>query len=394
MERKPKAQKEHIHLRLPYLSPRMSSDEEFTPLENGEALKVAPMETIDREIEKFKVTYERIMTDQDDLMKSRDEQRSLMEEFKKRSDKVKNSMEADELDRVKMVENGKAQLEAAQEEERKMKEQLANMEAEMRHLDQEMVTLQQLVQESNAMPEKKVVFLGATSEGGDSGAFRMKSRIVYPMEEGTALITFEDEAVAQNILRIKDHQIKQGDCFLNVVAKPVQLLMPSHVELATLVCRKRVLVSDLPKGSEESRLMDRLEIHFAKRKNLGGEVEGVNMLLDSGNAVVTFVDDSVSKVLTEKLYHEVNFGDKMKHQVKVTPYLNARVTDLQTCMSVSSRSVLLTEIPAVMDPSDLQDQLEIHFQKKGNGGGEVEAIHYNPQSKRALAVFQECGPEE
>lgn len=363
-------------------------------MENDEALKVAPMETVEREIEKLKVTYERIMTDQNDLMKARDEQRSLMEEFQKRSDKVKNSMEAEELDRAKMVENGKTQLAAAKEEERRMKDQLANMEAEMRHLDQEMVNLLQLVQESNAMPEKKVVFLGATSEGGDNGSFRTKSQIVYPMEEGTALITFEDEAVAQNILGIKNHQIKQGDCFLNVVAKPVQLLMPSHVELATLVCRKRVLVSDLPKGLEKNRLTDRLEIHFGKRKNLGGEVEEVHMLLDSGNAVVTFVEDSVSKVLTEKLHHTVDFGDKMMHQVKVTPYLNAKVTDLQTRMSVSSRSVLLTEIPAIMDPSDLQDQLEIHFQKKGNGGGEVEAIHYNPPSKRALAVFQECGPEE
>lgn len=41
-----------------------------------------------------------------------------------------------------------------------------------------------------AVPERPVVFVGTKG----SNAFQMKSRVVYPMEGGTALVTFEDEA--------------------------------------------------------------------------------------------------------------------------------------------------------------------------------------------------------
>ena len=50
-----------------------------------------------------------------------------------------------------------------------------------------------LLEESKALPEKTVVFLGAVSQERDSSKFQMKSRILYPMEGGTALITFEGE---------------------------------------------------------------------------------------------------------------------------------------------------------------------------------------------------------
>lgn len=44
-----------------------------------------------------------------------------------------------------------------------------------------------------AVPEKKVVFTGETGDGANTLNFNVKPHIVYPMEEGTALITFEDE---------------------------------------------------------------------------------------------------------------------------------------------------------------------------------------------------------
>lgn len=44
-----------------------------------------------------------------------------------------------------------------------------------------------------AVPEQTVVFKGETITATNMQTFEMKPRIVYPMEEGTALITFEDE---------------------------------------------------------------------------------------------------------------------------------------------------------------------------------------------------------
>lgn len=60
------------------------------------------------------------------------------------------------------------------------------------------------------------------------------------------------------------------------------------------------------------------------------------------------------------------------------------------------QTVLLTGIPNVMEPETLQDELEIHFQKFGNGGGEIEAILYNPVGQEMSAVFKDISskPEE
>lgn len=43
------------------------------------------------------------------------------------------------------------------------------------------------------MPDKKLVFRGATAEADDWEMFEMRSEVIYPMEGGTALITFEEE---------------------------------------------------------------------------------------------------------------------------------------------------------------------------------------------------------
>ena len=44
-----------------------------------------------------------------------------------------------------------------------------------------------------SVPDKKVVFKGKTTDVGNGQLFDMTSSIVYPMPEGTALITFEEE---------------------------------------------------------------------------------------------------------------------------------------------------------------------------------------------------------
>lgn len=46
---------------------------------------------------------------------------------------------------------------------------------------------------STAVPEKKVVFNGETAEKVDALSFDVKPHIMYPMEGGTAFITFEEE---------------------------------------------------------------------------------------------------------------------------------------------------------------------------------------------------------
>lgn len=62
--------------------------------------------------------------------------------------------------------------------------------------------------------------------------------------------------------------------------------------METQVCPRRILVSNLPKEEPEERVLDKLDIHFSRTRNGGGEVEDKDMLHDSGTVVITFVDDN------------------------------------------------------------------------------------------------------
>lgn len=63
-------------------------------------------------------------------------------------------------------------------------------------------------------------------------------------------------------------------------------------------------------------------------------------------------------------------------------------------MVVCPRTVLLSGIPDVMERETLQDVMEIHFQKSSNGGGEIQAVLYNPLGQTATAVFDSTSPQE
>ncbi|KAI1884125.1 hypothetical protein AGOR_G00223230 [Albula goreensis] len=373
-------------------NPVMSSDEDFSLVsEDNEATHLSKMKEIKMEIESLKVVHDRLVADKKDLRKASEDQLNLAEEYRKRSEKLRTAMNEEEQEQAAAMEEGKVKLEALQEEETRLKEELQRMEEELHLVDQQVLCLQEKAEVPTAVPEKNVVFTGTVREGAEaSSGFHMESHIVYPMEGGTALISFEDPAVAQRILSLRQHEIHLGECYIRLEAKPFQVLVPSSVELATHVCPKSILVSEVPKDEEESRLLDRLEIHFSKRRNGGGEVDDAYVLNDSGHVVITFVEDTVAKGLGQRQFHEVDIDKhRVKQRVKVTPFLKGEITDLKMRSSVCKRTVLLTEIPAIMDPGDLQDQLEIYFQKTSNGGGEVDFIAYNPPGHRVLAVFEE-----
>lgn len=44
-----------------------------------------------------------------------------------------------------------------------------------------------------AVPERKFFFKGATEKAVKAETFEMEPRVEYPMEGGTALVTFEEE---------------------------------------------------------------------------------------------------------------------------------------------------------------------------------------------------------
>lgn len=69
------------------------------------------------------------------------------------------------------------------------------------------------------------------------------------------------------------------------------------VQIDTQVCPQRILVSNLPKKDSIDRILDKLEIHFSKSRNGGGEVEDLVMLEDSGNVVIKFIDSNSEYII-------------------------------------------------------------------------------------------------
>lgn len=59
----------------------------------------------------------------------------------------------------------------------------------------------------------------------------------------------------------------------------------------------------------------------------------------------------------------------------------------QTFCGSPTRTILLDDIKDVEDEEDLQDHLEIHFQKPSNYGGEIEYIKYTSGGKALQAFF-------
>lgn len=363
----------------------MSSDEDFSlvvdPLTSENTL-----EGIQASISNYKKQYELLLEEQKELAASRDDKREMAKQFKRRSDKLSQEMQEDERSHQDQLDNEQMRLNQLKLEVDELMGELQEAEAALKHQEAKNKELKQQTDVFAAVPERNLVFTGSTGKADDREEFEMEPHVVYPMEGGTALVTFEEEVVAKKIVAKKEHKVDLGgDCSITVKARPVHLMLPKVVEIDTDICPRRILISNLPKMDIDT-LMNNLEIHFSKSKHGGGEVDECEMLPDSGNVVLTFVRADISKGLTDTEYHEVRI-QKTKHEVRVTPFLNGKITNLQTKMTVCPRTVLLTGIPAVMEQEMLQDLLEIHFQKNGNDGGEIEAFLYNPVGQQASALF-------
>lgn len=362
----------------------MSSDEDFSlVLEPSEETVDGLKALIQNEKEKLL----QLQQDQGELQSSITDAQSLTQQCRDRTQALQQDLQEEQERSREQAAHNQEQLLLLQQEELELQQELERVLTE---LQQEQATAQRLQQQADVFsgaPERPLVFRGQTAKAQDRPRFNMEALIEYPLEGGTALVTFEDAAVAQQVLMKRRHKVDLGEEFhMMVEAKPVPLTLPRSVQVAAEVCPRRVLVSDLPQMDRQT-LEDKLDVHFSKRRHQGGEVDSCQVLPESGHAVVKFVDDHVAKGLTDAEYHDVRLTDS-SHRVRATPFVNGNITALETRTRPCRRTVLLVGIPDVADPETVQDLLEIHFQKKSSGGGEIECVLYCPEGRHRTALFQ------
>ncbi|NWY70508.1 IN35 protein, partial [Erithacus rubecula] len=273
--------------------------------------------------------------------------------------------------------------------------QMAKEAAEQR--TKELKKEEQLHKMLSSLPEKKVIFKGLTVNKEDMNKLMLTPLIRYPLPGGSALITFEEAKVAQRIIEMREHMVELScgeleeleQCRVRVQAVPMEILLPSALEVRLTPSRRSILLSALPSlDISREALLDKLELFFSKTKNGGSEVESREFLQDSDQVVLTFVQDGVAEPLIEKGHAQVPIG-KGEYKVRISPCMNGDISNLQLQPSRCPRTVLLLGIPDVLDEESMRDALEIHFQKGSRGGGEVDALAYVPKGRTGVAVFLE-----
>ncbi|XP_021069459.1 interferon-induced 35 kDa protein [Mus pahari] len=273
---------------------------------------------------------------------------------------------------------------------------LYSLQEEQARLKMRLQELQQLKREcigsSRAeipfpVPEVPLVFQGHTKQGRQVPKFLVSNlKVCCPLPEGSALVTFEDPKVVDRLLQQKEHRIDIEDCRLRVQIQPLELPVVTNIQVSSQPDSHRVLVSGFPAGLRlsEEELLDKLEIFFGKAKNGGGDVETREML--QGTVMLGFADEKVAQHLSQIGQFRVPLG-RQQVLLRVSPYVSGEIQEAEIKFQQAPHSVLVTNIPDVLDAQELHDILEIHFQKPTRGGGEVEALAVVPSGQQGLAVF-------
>ncbi|XP_032211416.1 N-myc-interactor isoform X4 [Mustela erminea] len=146
------------------------------------------------------------------------------------------------------------------------------------------------------IPETKVKFTSLENPENDSQflniscSFQVSSQVLYELQKGQALITFEKEEVAQNIIRMGKHHLKIEDVDVEVLAKPVPLNSGVRFQVHEAYSKVKINVTEIPDGLPEDQMRDKLELSFSKSRNGGGEVLCVQYDKPSRSAVITFME--------------------------------------------------------------------------------------------------------
>ncbi|XP_021567686.1 N-myc-interactor isoform X1 [Carlito syrichta] len=317
-------------------------------------------------------------------------------------DNKKQVFKKDSPDEFMKDEQNKGLVDEITKENIQLKEEIQKLEAEL----QEATTGFQIKED---IPETKMKFISVETPENDSQlsniscSFQVSSKVPYELQKGQALITFEKEEVAQNVIRVGKHRVQIEDVNVELLAKPVPLnsgvrfqvqwrlkfcgvllimgsfairiseyetIFQVHVE----VSKVKINVTEIPDELPEDQMRDKLELSFCKSRNGGGEVEHVAYNKQSRSAVITFVEPGVAdKILKKKEYPL--YIDQSCHRVTVSPYTEMHLKKYQVFSGISNRTVLLTGMEDIQEDEEMvEDLISIHFQRAKNGGGEVDVV--------------------
>ncbi|XP_067155530.1 N-myc-interactor [Apteryx mantelli] len=338
------------------------------------------MESLKEELEKWKERLEKAEKAKADLFLCK---LSADEEHVKAQDeltKLKDLQEKQRKESVMSRENYETELCLLNQENTELKREIEKLKEDLATNNS---VLSQDVQIKKKVAEMKMKF--TQMEDMKDGypdmnthcVFYVTTKIPFRLNKNQALLTFEDEEVAQRLIKMGKHTVNLDSKIANLRAKPVTLEMGIKFELHVTISGKKINVSEIPELSiPDDWMRDKLELHFYKSKHGGGEVENVKYDKRSGTAVITFLRPEAASGFLRHATCSF-FVNGRFYMVSVSPSTEKHLEKLQICSGISKKTILLKGIQETEDDEEsVQDMIEIHFQKPSNGGGEIENIKY------------------
>uniref|UniRef100_A0A3P9ITX0 NID domain-containing protein n=1 Tax=Oryzias latipes TaxID=8090 RepID=A0A3P9ITX0_ORYLA len=177
-------------------------------------------------------------------------------------------------------------------------EELRRCQEELKAKREESCSLKQTFTICAHIPEAEVRFVAPEEESSEEspcgdqlirGVFTIIQRSGFPLKGGQALLTFEEEKVAAQILRIPRCQVSCDDKSVHVKPRRVTLDSSVKFQVNLNVSRTHLKVFGVPSALPGERTKDRLEVSFSRPSRGGGEVKSVEYDQTTGEGLVTFL---------------------------------------------------------------------------------------------------------
>lgn len=117
---------------------------------------------------------------------------------------------------------------------------LCSLQEEQSRLKMKLQELQQQKRELSSpkekipfpVPEVPLAFQGRTQQGRQVPKFLVSNlEICCPLPGGSALVTFDDPKVADQLLQQKEHKIDLEECWLRVQIQPLELPVVTNIQV-------------------------------------------------------------------------------------------------------------------------------------------------------------------
>ncbi|XP_051874724.1 N-myc-interactor [Pristis pectinata] len=354
------------------------------------------------ELEKWQNKIDKLEKEKSDLICEKLDADAKKKEAGNLLTKLNNEQETYKSNLQKAEQSFNEKLHDKKQNYVKLKDQLVQLENDLQRKQDLCDSLCNKFKIKIKLPEKNIKFVKSeqsvpVDQEGDEflnikGIYTILPKMPVLLQNGQALITFEEEQVAHRILKIAKHQIDLQSEKIRVEAHPITLDTTQQFEIHLDISRKKVRVSDIPEILPEEQMMDKLEISFSKPSLGGGEVENIEYSISSGTAMVTFAEKGVAQRVAEQQKYPLVINGQ-NFWLTVESVMTSYLQKFQIFNGICKRTLLLSDIKSAMEEEELQDKLKIHFQKPSRQGGEVEDIKYIPKDKHLLVYFKEDSAE-